>query len=124
MVMDKSDAITIDDDDVVIVAEVTKVVPSPLSDDERRCFETEAGKRFRSFRCPITMEPFTMPVQAADGFTYDESAISQWVAQRLSHGLPITSPSTNKPMQPGPFLVNFSLMAAMREVGAVLSATK
>jgi len=112
------------DDDVEIVAEVTKVVPGPLSDDERRCFETAAGKRLQSFRCPITMEPFRIPVQAADGFTYDEAAISQWVAQRLSHGQPITSPTTNKPMQPGPFLINFSLMAAMREVGAMLRATK
>lgn len=45
------------------------------------------------FLCPITLELLTDPVIAADGFTYERSAIEEW----LSSGK-VTSPSTNEPL--------------------------
>jgi hypothetical protein len=43
--------------------------------------------------CPITLEKLTDPVIAADGFTYERSAIEGW----FSSGK-VTSPSTNEPL--------------------------
>ncbi len=41
-----------------------------MSDPNRRCAI-----------CPITLERFTDPVVASDGWTYDRFAIEQWMAK-------------------------------------------
>lgn len=113
--------ITDDADDVEILAEVTRIVPGPLTPRERGPFFCQAGDDAPSMRCPITCEPFKVPVQAADGFTYEEAAINEWVVRQQVAGRQITSPKTGKPMLPGPYYRNFTLMAVMREIGEVYS---
>jgi ubiquitin-large subunit ribosomal protein L40e len=55
------------------------------------------GEDFRSeppedLVCPITHEPFDWPVEAADGHSYEWSALREWVARNP------TSPMTRQPM--------------------------
>lgn len=40
-------------------------------------------KELQRFECPITHDVFKEPVVAADGFTYERSAIEAWIAARL-----------------------------------------
>ena len=43
--------------------------------------------------CPITQEPFKVPVMAPDGFIYERAAIRTWLLRKS------TSPMTNLPMK-------------------------
>ncbi|KAK9819484.1 hypothetical protein WJX81_005966 [Elliptochloris bilobata] len=51
------------------------------------------GRAPVEYICPITQEVMTDPTVAADGFTYERSAIMQWL--QLGH---VTSPMTNQPL--------------------------
>lgn len=55
------------------------------------------------FRCPITSEVMADPVIAADGHTYERTAIERWLSQHLS------SPMTNAPLPSRALLPNFTL---------------
>ena len=48
--------------------------------------------------CPITKELLVDPVVAADGHTYERSAIEKWLTKRES------SPMTNEPVRTRPAL--------------------
>ena len=58
--------------------------------------------------CPITQEEFYDPVTAADGMTYERSAIERW----LEHNF--TSPSTNAELPHRHVVPNFALRALSR----------
>ena len=45
------------------------------------------------FRCPITQEMMTDPVVATDGYTYERSAITEWLKKNP------TSPMTRQPIR-------------------------
>src|SRR3546814_5139729 len=47
---------------------------------------------------PITYEPFTDPVIASDGHTYERNSIQDWFEQCRQQGLPLTSPLTREAM--------------------------
>ncbi|GBF89593.1 hypothetical protein Rsub_02311 [Raphidocelis subcapitata] len=63
--------------------------------------------------CPITAEPFTDPVLASDGQTYERAAIESWL-QKSS-----TSPLTNQPLA-GALMPNTLVKALVEEMGALL----
>merc|ERR1712166_1179178 len=44
------------------------------------------------FRCPLTSACMVDPVMAADGFTYERSALKDWLSQRR------TSPQNHQPL--------------------------
>eukprot|EP01116_Phalansterium_solitarium_P016795 TRINITY_DN397_c1_g1_i2.p2 TRINITY_DN397_c1_g1~~TRINITY_DN397_c1_g1_i2.p2 ORF type:complete len:240 (+),score=16.67 TRINITY_DN397_c1_g1_i2:517-1236(+) len=62
-----------------------------------------------SFICPITMEIMDDPVFAADGHTYEKSAIASWLD---SHS---TSPLTNAVLDNRNLVPNFNLRSQIKE---------
>lgn len=50
------------------------------------------------YTCPITLELFRDPVQAADGHTYDRAALEAWFAQHPGDA-PVKSPCNGTPME-------------------------
>ncbi|CAL8467465.1 g7003 [Coccomyxa elongata] len=60
--------------------------------------------------CPITQEVMEEPVLAADGFSYERSAILQWL--QLGH---TTSPMTNQPLEHPGLTSNRALRAAIQQ---------
>lgn len=65
-----------------------------------------------AMRCPITCEPFRDPVVAADGHSYERSAIVEWLQRRE------TSPATGCRLPHPLVMPNHTLRAAVDEYGA------
>ena len=63
----------------------------------------------KSFLCPITCQLLVDPVTAADGHTYERSAIRTWLED---HG---TSPMTNMALRNRDLVPNHSLKTAIVE---------
>ena len=61
------------------------------------------------FTCPITQEVMTDPVVAADGYTYDRSAITKWLATHA------TSPMTNAKLPHKELTPNHALRSSIME---------
>ena len=61
------------------------------------------------FVCPITTEVFVDPVTAADGHSYERSAIERWL---LDHN---TSPKTNMALPHKMLIPNHALRGAVTE---------
>jgi small GTP-binding protein len=59
------------------------------------------------FCCPITQELMRDPVLAADGHSYDRSAIEAWLKRKQ------TSPLTNEPMESAQLMPNRALRSAI-----------
>lgn len=74
-----------------------------LSDDEDEHMP-------EAFMCPITQVRLKDPVVAADGYSYERSAIEAWLSNKD------TSPLTNLPLTDKVLVPNLTLMAAMRVV--------
>jgi hypothetical protein len=76
--------------------------------------ETELEAELESIReqciCPITFEPMRDPVTAADGLSYERSAIEEWLAKKT------TSPYTNEPLKNKSLLPNIALRALARQL--------
>ena len=51
-----------------------------------------------SVTCPLTLEVFVEPVVLSDGYTYERTAITEWIAKKTKEGGPIPSPVTNLPL--------------------------
>ena len=62
----------------------------------------------QEFVCAITHELMETPVVAQDGFTYERSAIEDWMRHKK------TSPKTNEPLE-AVFFPNFNLKALISE---------
>jgi hypothetical protein len=62
--------------------------------------------------CPITFEPMRDPVTAADGMSYERSAIEEWLERKT------TSPYTNEPLKSTSLLPNIALRALARQLFA------
>ncbi len=60
------------------------------------------------FVCPITHELMVTPVVAQDGFTYEKSAIEDWMKYKK------TSPKTNEPIE-AVLVPNFNLKALIAD---------
>ena len=76
---------------------------------EKKRLETVAAavSAAETFLCPITQSPMSDPVIAADGHTYERTAIERWFgAGRL------TSPVTNEPVTSTRLLQNHTLKSA------------
>ena len=63
----------------------------------------------RAFYCPITCDVMSDPVVAADGHTYERSAIAQWLTTRQ------TSPMTNAKLSSTLLTSNFALRSMIAE---------
>jgi hypothetical protein len=61
------------------------------------------------FMCPITMEIMADPVVAADGFTYERSAIETWLRNHA------TSPKTNVQMADNNLVANTTLKVMIQD---------
>ena len=59
--------------------------------------------------CPITFEIMDDPVVAADGYTYEATAIAAWMARHS------TSPMTNLPLAHSGLTPNLVLRSAIKE---------
>lgn len=66
--------------------------------------------------CPITLEPFSDPVVAWDGHTYERSAIEKWLAERR------TSPMLGVPM-PATLIPNITLRVLIDDMDALAKST-
>jgi len=62
----------------------------------------------QEFVCPITHELMEAPVVAQDGFTYEKSAIEDWMRHKK------TSPKTNEPIE-SVFVPNFNIKTLIAE---------
>jgi len=80
----------------------------------RREAELVVAERLSSFLCPITCLLMRDPVIAADGHTYERSAITKWFASR-AQGAPESSPKTALPMANTTLIENFTLKSAIDE---------
>lgn len=79
----------------------TSAPPAVPSDESGSLTRQDAVPH--EFKCPITLEIMTDPVQASDGHTYEKSAIVAWLETRRS------SPVTNNPLAAGKLVPNFAL---------------
>jgi hypothetical protein len=84
---------------------------APLSSDALLNHQVQS-----SIRCPITLEPFVDPVIAADGHTYERSAIMQLFG--LDRSLRV-SPLTRAPFANYNLIPNFSMRSLVRDAGHV-----
>ena len=67
--------------------------------------------------CPITLEPMTDPVVAADGHTYEQAALTRWL--RCSN----LSPATGATLSHRVIVKNHALRNAIQEAGMVPPST-
>jgi uncharacterized protein YegL len=70
----------------------------------------------RSYLCPITLTIMTDPVMAADGHSYENRAIQEWLK---NHD---TSPVTNLPLSHKHLVSNFALMTAINDYVALMNS--
>eukprot|EP00767_Chilomastix_cuspidata_P007740 gnl/Chilomastix_cuspidata/854.p1 GENE.gnl/Chilomastix_cuspidata/854~~gnl/Chilomastix_cuspidata/854.p1 ORF type:complete len:762 (-),score=207.15 gnl/Chilomastix_cuspidata/854:1206-3329(-) len=61
------------------------------------------------FICPITQEPFSDPVVAADGQTYERDTITEWLKTRT------VSPMTSQPLKDKKLLPNHLVRSILKE---------
>ena len=66
--------------------------------------------------CPITAEIMTDPVTTADGFTYERTAISEWLRTKD------TSPATGAALENKSLFPNLSLRSMIRSFTEALAA--
>ena len=71
------------------------------------------GDRIDELVCPITLEIMSDPVVAADGRTYERSAIEDWLATGRQ-----TSPLTNLPLENTTLRPNIALQAMLSKFKA------
>ncbi|KAK2964341.1 hypothetical protein BLNAU_872 [Blattamonas nauphoetae] len=64
--------------------------------------------------CPLTGLPFTDPVIALDGFSYERSAFLEWVGKN-----DLVSPVTGETLEHGGFYSNLALRAFLEETGVI-----
>lgn len=69
--------------------------------------------RNQNFLCPITQEEMKDPVLAADGITYERTAIEKWFS--IGHD---TSPMTRQVLTSKALIPNIALRAMIQEAGA------
>ena len=62
----------------------------------------------QEFVCPITHELMEIPVVAQDGFTYEKTAIEDWMRHKQ------TSPKTNEPIE-AVLMPNFNIRTLITE---------
>ena len=67
------------------------------ADDDEQCPE--------AFICPITSACFVDPVMAADGHTYDRTAITEWLKKKN------TSPMTREKLEDKKLKSNHAMMS-------------
>ncbi len=72
------------------------VIHLPTHPDLLRQFESQLNE---SYKCPITREVFTQPVVAADGYTYEYTAIKKHIDVQIKQHIKPTSPLTNRPLE-------------------------
>ena len=70
---------------------------------------SESNKPPAEYLCPIVMDVMTDPVICADGFTYERSAIDEWLR---SHN---TSPKTNEQLETRNLIPNRNLKILIEE---------
>ena len=73
-----------------------------------RRFEQMPPSESDPLTCPITYKPMLDPVVAADGFTYDKTAITKWFSKKN------TSPLTGKPLLDQSLRPNRSVLQLVR----------
>lgn len=79
-----------------VVSDTGKIIRQKTKEEEQAEKEVEGKVRDSApyeFLCPITLELMRSPVTAADGFTYEESAITEWLEKHNR------SPLTNLEME-------------------------
>ena len=69
---------------------------------------SEAAEAPDDYGCPITAEIMTDPVSTADGFTYERTAILEWLQTKD------TSPSTGAKLEHKTVTPNLSLRSMIR----------
>lgn len=105
------------------VASAAADAVSPLSqlsqEQIREAWGASATEAFVGlFTCPITYNIMTDPVVCSDGYTYEKSAILQWLH---SHD---TSPMTNKPLLSTHIAPNFIARGLIQETLDTLTLPK
>jgi hypothetical protein len=80
----------------------------PLPEEDSSVFCPMCVQPPTEFVCPITHELMETPVVAQDGFTYEKSAIEDWMKCKK------TSPKTNMPIE-AVLVPNFNLKALIAE---------
>lgn len=86
--------------------------PCSPTDDERH-----------AYLCPVSQQLMCDPVVAADGHTYERSAIESWFRVRAADDEPPTSPATGAVLPSAALLPNYALRIAI-EASALLHARK
>jgi hypothetical protein len=81
----------------------------------RRTAELVVAERMPSFLCPIGTTMMRDPVVAADGHSYERSAIARWVGRAKGGGAAATSPKTGLPLAHLGLVPNFALLASIDE---------
>lgn len=71
-------------------------------------FRVQGGDMVEALCCPITQEMMADPVLAADGFSYERSAIATWLARGNS-----SSPMTGAPLAHHNLMPNLALRSAV-----------
>eukprot|EP00798_Chlamydomonas_sp_ICE-L_P024111 gene24111-9686_t len=87
----------------------TLLYPKPSDQQQAPHMAVGDNRSPEMFCCPITQEVMNDPVFAADGYTYERLAITEWVARSNN------SPLTNIPLEHKGMVPNHSLRSAIKE---------
>ncbi|EKX49667.1 hypothetical protein GUITHDRAFT_135841 [Guillardia theta CCMP2712] len=103
-----------DDDDVILdPRRGRRVVSHPVGQSVKLPLKSNSNDSSHipdEFLCPITLEPMSNPVLAADGFSYEKEAMEEWLA--LGHR---SSPKTGAPLSHLSLTQNHALRNLIRE---------
>eukprot|EP01047_Picozoa_sp_COSAG01_P050771 COSAG01_NODE_5167_length_4438_cov_16.802720_4_plen_333_part_00 len=100
--------------EVMVEKELAEVLSRPmltrqLSNRSRHVIKAALTEIPRQFLCPITYEVMKEPVVCADGHTYEQEAIEEWLRHHD------TSPVTNAVLPMKQTFPNYSLRSAIRD---------
>ena len=87
--------------------------PTIIEQSLRSSLESMADR----FICPITQEIMTDPVIAADGFSYERTAIEQWIKVKGNAAL---SPCTGQPLAHTQVIPNITLKNAIQDYHSLI----
>mmetsp|Transcript_4742 Transcript_4742/g.7201 ORF Transcript_4742/g.7201 Transcript_4742/m.7201 type:complete len:565 (+) Transcript_4742:214-1908(+) len=96
---------------------MTKETTATTSSDNKTVLIIPAHSKLRDeFTCPITREIISEPVIAADGHTYDKSAIEQWIHFMQNKLMKPTSPKTGEELEHLHLIPNHNLKRLLRDM--------
>ena len=101
---------------LIVADRMTDEATAQTTNDKTVLIIPANSKLRDEFTCPITREIISEPVIAADGHTYDKSAIEQWIHFMQNKRMKPTSPKTGEELEHLHLIPNHNLKRLLRDM--------